>query len=185
MTGESDRPETDRRSSKVADPTVSGSTAARPAAGDCVPGRAGGPQSRRAPFDASDARQRLSRTRRRLFSPLLAGALLVTLGACAGDNGERASDGASGGSGRGNGAVIIDDFAFMPSDVEVAAGTTVRWENEDSAQHTVKDKSALGFGESERLSTGDVFEHTYEEAGEFEYQCGIHPSMEGTVLVRR
>src|SRR6476469_3440706 len=44
---------------------------------------------------------------------------------------------ASTGGGGGGDAVTIKDFAFGPSTLEVAAGTTVTWTNQDSAGHTV------------------------------------------------
>ena len=70
----------------------------------------------------------------------------------------------------GAGAVTIANFAFDPADVEVAAGTTVTWTNDDSF-------------ESEDMSQGDTFDHTFDAAGTFDYICAIHPSMKGTVTV--
>lgn len=87
------------------------------------------------------------------------------------------------GSGQQNGAmeVTIVDFAFEPGDVEIAAGETVTWTNEDSATHTVEsDDGTLDSGD---LAQGDTYEMTFDEPGTYEYVCGIHPNMEGTVTV--
>lgn len=77
--------------------------------------------------------------------------------------------------------VRIVDFAFDAPTVEVAVGTTVRWTNDDTFAHSVvaDDESFR----SDTMDTGDVFEFTFETAGEFPYICGIHPSMVGTITV--
>ncbi|HEY8093197.1 MAG TPA: cupredoxin family copper-binding protein [Acidimicrobiales bacterium] len=81
----------------------------------------------------------------------------------------------------GDGAVSIKDFAFSPGDATVAVGTAVTWTNNDSATHRIK--SGDGSFDSEDLKNGSTFEHTFDTAGTFEYVCGIHPSMKGTITV--
>ncbi len=81
----------------------------------------------------------------------------------------------------GDGAVTIKDFAFAPGDATVAAGTTVTWSNNDNATHRIK--SGDGSFDSKDLKNGDTFEHKFDTAGTFEYVCGIHPSMKGTITV--
>ena len=114
---------------------------------------------------------------------LAAGAMMVAviLGACGEDDGDTGSDDASGGEATG-GAVVMEDLAFVPEDIEVAAGATVTWTNEDSAAHTVEDEGGL-FAESESLAEGDEFSFRYDAPGEYPYICGIHPFMTGTVRV--
>jgi plastocyanin len=77
--------------------------------------------------------------------------------------------------------VTIDDFAFGPGSMSVAAGTTVTWTNEDSAPHTVTadDDSWT----SETLATGDSFTHTFDAAGTVAYHCALHPRMTASVVV--
>ncbi|MEJ7722345.1 MAG: cupredoxin domain-containing protein [Ilumatobacteraceae bacterium] len=77
--------------------------------------------------------------------------------------------------------ISIVDFNFDPAEMEVPVGTTVRWTNNDSFDHTVKADD--GTFESETLGGGDTFEFTFETAGTFSYICGIHPSMQGTITV--
>ena len=81
----------------------------------------------------------------------------------------------------GGDAVAIEDFAFKPGDLEVKAGTTVTFTNKDDFAHTAtaKDKSF----DTGNLDKDAAFEHTFEEAGTFDYVCAIHNSMTGTITV--
>jgi plastocyanin len=81
----------------------------------------------------------------------------------------------------GGDQVVIADFTFEPGTLEVAAGTEVTWENRDGVPHRIA--SDDGTFDSEDLSSGDTFSHTFDSAGEFAYVCGIHPSMTGTIVV--
>lgn len=76
--------------------------------------------------------------------------------------------------------VSIVGLRFQPADIEVAAGTTVRWVNREQAiPHT-----STGDGwDSGTLEPGESFSFTFTEPGTFEYVCTIHPSMAGTVTV--
>jgi len=76
-------------------------------------------------------------------------------------------------------SVAIRNFAFTPSALTVAAGTTVTWVNEDSAPHTLKSDSFA----SGKLGRGDSFSFTFRETGAYTYVCGIHPSMKGKIIV--
>jgi plastocyanin len=76
----------------------------------------------------------------------------------------------------------IEGFAFQPATLEVTAGTTVTWTNDDPAPHTVSARDGA-FG-SDQLDPGDMFQTTLAQAGTFEYLCQIHPAMSGTVVVR-
>lgn len=75
----------------------------------------------------------------------------------------------------------IEGFAFNPGSLEVAAGTTVTWTNNDSAAHTVTADD--GSFQSGRLEQGDSFSYTFETAGTFSYHCEYHSGMTATVTV--
>lgn len=78
-------------------------------------------------------------------------------------------------------AVEIKGFAFNPDTMTIEKGTTVTWTNRDGAPHTV-----TGIGNdinSQTLSQGQTYSYTFNEAGTFDYQCHIHPSMRGKVVV--
>jgi plastocyanin len=77
--------------------------------------------------------------------------------------------------------VSISGFAFQPPTLEVTAGSTVSWTNDDAAQHTVT--SADGTFDSGTLGSGAAFSHTFGAAGSFAYSCLIHPTMTGEVVV--
>ena len=79
-------------------------------------------------------------------------------------------------------SVSIKDFKFVPADVNIKVGDTVVWTNEDSVAHTVE--SSDGTLKSDELSQGDNYKHTFTQAGAYNYKCGIHPSMKGSVTVQ-
>ena len=79
-------------------------------------------------------------------------------------------------------AVSIKSFKFAPAEVNIKVGETVVWTNEDTTSHTVE--SSDGTLKSEELSKGDTYSHTFTKAGKYDYICGIHPSMHGSVTVQ-
>lgn len=84
--------------------------------------------------------------------------------------GESASDG-----------VAITDFSFDPASLTVPVGTTLTWTNEDPATHTVTaDDEAFSSGE---IAEGEIFEHRFDEVGQFTYHCNIHSDMAGDITV--
>lgn len=78
--------------------------------------------------------------------------------------------------------ITIQNFAFNPATLTVKAGTTVTWNNQDSAPHqlTSSDLSDLS---SNALSNGDTYSYTFNQKGTFNYNCKIHPSMTGQIIV--
>ena len=77
--------------------------------------------------------------------------------------------------------IKIASFTFQPNTIEVTRGTTMEWTNLDDA-HTVT--SVDGKFDSGSMEKGGTFSHTFNEAGIFEYQCKLHPSMKhGFVIV--
>lgn len=78
--------------------------------------------------------------------------------------------------------VEIKNFKFVPSDVNIKAGDTVTWTNEDSVLHSVQ--SSDGTLKSTELSQGETFSYTFLTLGKYDYICGIHHSMKGSVAVQ-
>jgi amicyanin len=124
-------------------------------------------------------------------------ALALVAAGCGGDDDDDGGDGGAatteqpaggggddgGGAGGGGGAeVSMEGIAFQPAEVTVSAGDTVTWTNNDSVGHDVTADS-FSSGEPGAMASGDTFEHTFEEAGTFDYVCTVHPGMEGTVVV--
>jgi plastocyanin len=77
--------------------------------------------------------------------------------------------------------VTIDNFTFTPATVTVEPGTTVHWLNRDDIPHMVVAKS-LAF-KSKALETDDGFSQQFNEVGEIDYFCSLHPHMTGKVIV--
>ena len=96
------------------------------------------------------------------------------------DDGQ-ASSGGDGAAGSGTTEVGMAGRAFSPSSVTIAAGSTVRWVNDDDREHTV---SARGGGfDSGVLDGGATFAQSFSTAGTYRYLCAIHPEMTGTISV--
>ena len=76
----------------------------------------------------------------------------------------------------------IASFAYAPARIEIAAGTTVEWRNDDQMAHTVT-ASDSSFA-SPLLQPGDVWRHTFATPGSFDFYCSPHPFMKGAVVVR-
>ena len=89
--------------------------------------------------------------------------------------------GGTGTGGPGVNEVFIQSFAFSPSTITVAAGTTITWTNKDAATHTVTSNS--GIFDSGSLGTDATYSHTFATAGTFPYHCKIHTSMTASVVV--
>jgi plastocyanin len=103
-------------------------------------------------------------------------------------------------------AITIKTFAFTPATIEVAKGTTVTWTNEDAVAHTVTTgvapptfpplpsgasptpapslNSGDGRVNSGRIEPTKTFSFTFNEAGTFNYFCGVHPRMVATITVK-
>lgn len=76
-------------------------------------------------------------------------------------------------------SVNIRNFAFTPATLTVKKGTTVTWTNADSAPHQIKSSSF----NSEILNNGQSFSYTFNDVGNFDYLCAIHPYMVGKIVV--
>jgi plastocyanin len=79
-------------------------------------------------------------------------------------------------------SVSISGFAFNPATVTVNVGDSVTWTNNDDVPHTATaDNGSFNTGQ---LGSGDSDSVTFNNAGTFAYHCSVHPSMDGTVVVR-
>jgi amicyanin len=78
--------------------------------------------------------------------------------------------------------IQIQNFRFDPPELEVPAGATVTWVNQDEEIHTVT--SSQGLFSSPGLDSDQQFSYRFEKPGTYEYHCAVHPQMKGTVVVR-
>lgn len=79
--------------------------------------------------------------------------------------------------------VKIDNFAFSPTELTVAAGTTVEWINRDDIPHVVVSDDKTTF-KSKALDTDDKFSYTFTKPGTYSYFCSVHPKMIGKIVVQ-
>ncbi len=79
------------------------------------------------------------------------------------------------------------DECYIPSTLNISAGTTVVWENNDAAAHLATsgtpDGGPDGIFDSGMIMGGATYEYEFSETGEFVYYCLVHPWMVGTVIV--
>lgn len=78
--------------------------------------------------------------------------------------------------------VAIQGMQFVPAEVELRPGDTVRWRNEDIVPHTVTAKHKFDSGS---IDAGKEFSFTFPKAGTFKYICRFHPTMKGEIRVKR
>jgi plastocyanin len=77
--------------------------------------------------------------------------------------------------------VNIDNFAFTPKELTVKAGTAIVFRNRDDIPHSVV--GTKGEFHSKALDTDDSFSFTFTKAGTYDYTCGLHPKMQGRIVV--
>ena len=80
--------------------------------------------------------------------------------------------------------VIIKGFKFIPQEITIKKGQTLRWENQEKRQYHSVWFEALGEEEPEDyLFAEDTYDRQFNQVGKFPYRCGPHPEMLGTVIV--
>ncbi len=81
--------------------------------------------------------------------------------------------------------VIVEIYKkkFIPAQITIAKGDTVVWKNIEKRQyHNVWFKQFFK-EEPDYLFPGDSYQYTFEQLGEYPYECGPHPKMKGVVKV--
>jgi plastocyanin len=80
-----------------------------------------------------------------------------------------------------------ENNCYDPSEITANSGTTITWTNNDDAPHTVSSGSPSdgldGAFDSSIINPGESFEATFDEVGEYDYFCQIHPWLTGKVIV--
>ena len=79
--------------------------------------------------------------------------------------------------------MAITNFTFEPKELSVPAGTKVIWTNKDDAPHNIQDLSELKTPTSPDMAKDTTFSITYTKPGSYNYTCGLHTFMTGTVKV--
>ena len=78
--------------------------------------------------------------------------------------------------------IHVKNFAFVPASVTIAAGSTVRFVQDDETPHTVT-ATDHSF-DSGNLTQKDTWKHTFAKVGTYKFFCAYHPYMTGTVIVK-
>jgi plastocyanin len=108
-------------------------------------------------------------------TPLLAAAAVATALLAAG----------RGGAGAGtpvatNSVTMVKSYRFSPDVIEVKAGATVTWTNDDNFTHTVR----VDGQPDHKVGRGDSVSITFAKPGTYHYVCTLHRhDMHGTVVV--
>ena len=76
---------------------------------------------------------------------------------------------------------MVKSYRFDPKAIEVDAGESVTWTNDDNFTHTVQ----VDGEEDHRVERGESVSIAFEEPGTYHYICTLHSQdMEGEVVVR-
>ncbi|HLZ46554.1 MAG TPA: cupredoxin family copper-binding protein [Gemmatimonadales bacterium] len=105
-----------------------------------------------------------------------------TLSRYFGKRSETASKGAAGVVTGPVTAVEMRTVSFNPKRIQIAAGTTVTWTNNDPLVHTVTADD--GSWDSGPIEPGKSWSHTFTQPGEYALHCTPHPFMKAVVVVR-
>ena len=111
---------------------------------------------------------------RRAFSvALLAASLLGTAAGCGGS-----ADSAPVATTE---VTMVKSYRFEPSRIEVDAGSSVTWTNDDNFTHTVQ----VDGQEDHKVERGDSVSIAFDKPGTYTYVCTLHSrDMDGEVIVK-
>jgi plastocyanin len=82
----------------------------------------------------------------------------------------------------GTADIVAIDFSFKPQNIKVTAGTKVTWTNNDSTTHQIVSKGEPFAGDG-TIDVGQSYSVTFDKPGTYDYFCGIHNSMTGSIVV--
>jgi plastocyanin len=76
---------------------------------------------------------------------------------------------------------MAKSYRFDPKTIEISAGETVTWTNEDNFTHTVEVEGRP----DHEVGKGESVSVTFDKPGTYDYVCTLHrQDMDGTVIVR-
>lgn len=77
--------------------------------------------------------------------------------------------------------IKVTPYAYVPQNVTIKVGETVKWRNYDTTSHTV---TGAGF-DSQSLRNGETYEHTFNRVGKYPYGDTYQNHLIGIVTVIR
>ena len=76
---------------------------------------------------------------------------------------------------------MVKSYRFDPKVIEIEAGDTVTWTNEDNFTHTVQVEGQ----EDHKVDQGESFSIKFDTPGTYRYVCTLHSKdMDGEVIVK-
>jgi plastocyanin len=76
---------------------------------------------------------------------------------------------------------MVKSYRFDPKTIEIEAGQSVTWTNEDNFTHTVQ----VDGQEDHEVERGESVSIRFDEPGTYHYVCRLHShDMDGEVIVR-
>jgi plastocyanin len=110
----------------------------------------------------------------RFLLPVTAVAAVLVAAGCGGS-------GVSGPAEKTTEVTMAKSYRFDPERIEIRAGQTVTWTNEDNFTHTVQ----VDGQEDHKVERGMSVSITFAERGTYHYVCTLHRmDMEGEVIVK-
>ncbi len=80
-----------------------------------------------------------------------------------------------------------NDSCYIPTRLNIEPNQVVLWDNKDSSAHTVTsgtpDEDTSGIFDSGIIPAGEKFSFKFEENGDYDYYCTLHPWMTGSIMV--
>lgn len=114
---------------------------------------------------------------RSLLSPVTALAAAALIALAAGCGASQSSEPVA-----TNEVTMAKSYVFEPKVVQVEAGSTVTWTNDDNFTHTVEVE--VDGQEDHEVGRGDSVSIRFEAPGTYHYVCTLHrQDMEGEVIV--
>jgi plastocyanin len=110
---------------------------------------------------------------KKFLLPALAAAVVFAAGC--GGSGESSEPVAT------NEVQMVKSYRFDPKVIEIKAGDTVTWTNEDNFTHTVE----VDGQEDHKVDQGESFSIKFDTPGTYHYVCTLHSQdMDGEVIVK-
>jgi len=81
----------------------------------------------------------------------------------------------------------LTDSCYIPSVITIGQGEEVTWSNEDVAFHSVTSgqyNAPNDLFDSGHLDPGQKFSVSFNDKGDYDYYCTLHPWMKGKVIVK-
>lgn len=110
-----------------------------------------------------------------IVAALAASVALVAVAAGCGGSGESGEPVAT------TEVTMAKSYRFEPKTIEVEAGATATWTNDDNFTHTVQ----VDGQEDHEVGQGESVSITFDEPGTYHYVCTLHrKDMDGEVIVK-